>query len=391
MSTSRLSFLGKTATVGVGYTPFSNESGRTVLDLAASAIREAVDDAGLTLQDIDGLSSYSVFNDSVPSQGIATGLGLKNLTYIMDFHQGGQSPTYLLMLAAMAVESGMADTVVVLRALNGRSGARIGHIPFVGPSAQYRYPIGYTSFLYYHAMWTRRYMIETGAGYEDLGAVVIAQREWAANNERAIMRDALSMDQYLESRFVAEPYRVLDCTKEVDGACALVVTSLDRARHLRHPPVILRGGAFLLGKRPGLEIGDFVAWEDFSRNFFHDLAPRLWESAGLGPKDVDVAELYDCFSSVVLDTLEGLGFAPRGGAGEFIRAGETGRNGSLPTNTHGGLLSEGYLHGMNTLAEGVLQLQGRGGKRQVPDATIAVVTSGANTDGTAVVLERDRA
>jgi acetyl-CoA acetyltransferase len=387
---ARLSFLGKTAVVGVGFTPFSNQSGRTVMDLACSAIRAAVDDAGLQLKDVDGISTYSVFNDSVVAQGMATGLGLPNLTYILDFAQGGQSPTYLLMLAGMAIDSGMADTVVVVRALNGRSGARIGHIPFVGPSAQYRYPIGYTSFLYYHAMWTRRYMIETGATEADLGAVVIAQREWAAKNERAIMREPLTMEEYLASRWVAEPYRVLDCTKEVDGACAIVMTSLERARHLRHPPVVLRGGAFLLGKRPGLEIGDFVAWEDFSRNFFVDLAPRLWESAGLGPEDVDVAELYDCFSSVVLDTLEGLGFADRGGAGALIRAGETGMGGSIPTNTHGGLLSEGYLHGMNTLAEGVLQLQGRGGERQVTDATIAVVTSGANTDGTAVVLERER-
>ena len=190
------------------------------------------------------------------------------------------------------------------------------------------------------------------------------------------------------ARFVADPYRVPDCTKEVDGGCAVVLTSLERARHLRHPPVVMRGAAYLLGKRSGLEIGDFVGWKDFSRSFFHDLAPRLWESAGLGPKDVDVAEIYDCFSSVVLDTLEGLGFAGRGEAADFIRAGETGPGGALPTNTHGGLLSEGYLHGMNTIAEAVLQLQGRCGARQVPDATIGVVTSGANTDGAAVVLER---
>ncbi|MFN8217120.1 MAG: hypothetical protein U0R71_11055 [Solirubrobacterales bacterium] len=382
-------FLGKVAIAGVAYTEFSNESGRSVMDLATEVIRAAAADAGVELNAVDGIASYSVHGDSVSSQAMATGLGLPGLTYVMDFHQGGQSPCYLAMLAAMAIDAKLADNVVVVRALNGRSGARIGHMPFFGAAGQYRYAIGYTSFLQYMAMWARRYMIETGSGYEDLGAVVIAQRQWARENERAILRKAVTLDEYMESRFVADPYRGMDCTKEVDGACALLLTSTERARDLRHPPVVLRGAGYLSGHRAGLEIGDFVGWKDFSNNFFHELAPRIYESAGLGPEDVDVVELYDCFSSVVLDTLEAFGFCGRGEAGDFIRAGETSRTGSRPTNTHGGLLSEGYLHGMNTLAEAVMQLQGRGGARQVPDARIGLATSGANVDGAALILERD--
>jgi acetyl-CoA acetyltransferase len=382
-------FLGKVAIAGVGYTEFSNESGSSVMDLATRAIRAAIDDAGLDRTEIDGIASYSVHGDSVSSQAMATGLGLPGLTYVMDFQQGGQSPCYLAMLAAMAIHSKVADNVVVVRALNGRSGARIGHIPFFGAAGQYRYAIGYTSFLQYMAMWARRYMIETGSGYEDLAAVVIAQRVWARDNERAILRKPVTLDEYMASSLVADPYRGMDCTREVDGACALVMTSLERARDLRNPPVVLRGAGYLSGHRAGLEIGDFIGWGDFSTNFFHELAPRIWESAGLGPEDVDVVELYDCFSGVVLDTLEAFGFCGRGEAADFIRAGETGPSGSRPTNTHGGLLSEGYLHGMNTLAEAVLQLQGRGGSRQVPDARIGLATSGANVDGAALVLERD--
>jgi acetyl-CoA acetyltransferase len=382
------SFLGKVAVAGVAYTEFTKESGSSVMDLASQVIRDVAEDAGVPVAEIDGIASYSVHGDSVSSQAMATAIGLPGLTYVMDFQQGGQSPCYLAMLAAMAIDAKIADNVVVVRALNGRSGARIGHIPFFGAAGQYRYSIGYTSFLQYMAMWARRYMIETGAGYEDLGAVVIAQRNWARDNERAILRKPLTIDEYMDSSFVADPYRGLDCTREVDGACAVLLTSTERARHLRHPAVALRGAGYLSGKRAGLEIGDFIGWDDFSRNFFHELAPRVWESAGLGPEDVDVVELYDCFSSVVLDTLEAFGFVGRGEAGDFIRSGATEAGGSLPVNTHGGLLSEGYLHGMNTLAEAVMQLQGRSGSRQVEGARIGLATSGANVDGAALVLER---
>jgi acetyl-CoA acetyltransferase len=197
------------------------------------------------------------------------------------------------------------------------------------------------------------------------------------------------MDQYLASPWVVEPFRAADCTSEVDGACALVICSLDRARGLKRPPVRIEGAAWATGFGSGLDIADLLLWPDYARNCQHELAERLWRSSGLRPEDVDLAEIYDCFTSTVLFGLEALGLAEYGGAGEFIRAGETALGGSLPTNTHGGLLCEGYLHGMNTVTEGVLQLQGRGGERQVPDAESAVVTSGAMGDGSALVLVRD--
>jgi acetyl-CoA acetyltransferase len=187
---------------------------------------------------------------------------------------------------------------------------------------------------------------------------------------------------------VADPLRAVDCTTEVDGACAIVLTSDERAADSPHPAVGIRSAAYVLGRGGGLDMADSSSWPDLSRNHTSLLADRLWADAGLGPDDMDFAQIYDCFSSVVLFGLEGLGFAGRGEAGEFVRAGHTAPGGRIPVNTNGGLLNEGYLHGMNTLAEAVLQLQGRGGDRQVPDAETGVVTSGALQDGSALVLVR---
>jgi acetyl-CoA acetyltransferase len=170
----------------------------------------------------------------------------------------------------------------------------------------------------------------------------------------------------------------------VDGACAHLVTTLERARDLRRPPVRVAAAAYRAGPRPGLDIGDHVLTEDYTRNFTDLLRVELFGRAGVTPADVDVACLYDCFTSAVLMSLDGLGLCERGGAGELVRAG------LLPINPHGGLLGEGYLHGMNTLAEAVLQVQGRGGDRQAARHDVAVVTSGALMDGSAAVLTADR-
>jgi acetyl-CoA acetyltransferase len=385
----RPGFLGRTAIVGVGYSAFSRRSGQSVLDLALGACRGAIADAGLEARAVNGIASFSVLNDSVPSQSVGTVLGLPTQSYVLDLQLGGQAPSFMIMHAAMAVESGLADYVVAYRALNGSSGIRVGSSQFGGPAAQYRYPIGFTAYPQYMAMWARRYMIETGATEDDLAAVPIQQRQYAVNNDRAILRNPLTLEQYYASKYVAEPFRVPDCTREVDGACAVVVTSLENARQLPRPPVVIQGAAYACGPRSGLDIGDGLLWQDYSRNYTSYLADALWASSGIGPKDVGFAEIYDCFSSTVLIGLEGLGLVGRGEAGRFVRSGATGLHGELPVNTNGGLLSEGYLHGMNTVAEAALQIQGRGGERQVPRHDTCVVTSGGMMDGSALVLTRE--
>jgi acetyl-CoA acetyltransferase len=378
------------AIAGVGYTPFTRESGRSVLDQAVAACRAAAEDAGVPLSGIDGIASFMLMHDSVPCQAVATGLALPGVRYAVDAQLGGQAPCYLVWLAAMAVATGQADNVIVFRALNGRSGDRVGTMRFAGMGAQYRYPIGYDAYLMYVAMWAQRFLVETGQGEEDLGAVAVAQRRWAVDNERAARRRPLTLNDYLASPFVVEPFRADDCTVEVDGACAVLVTSLERARDLRHPPAVVAGGAYRAGPRSGLDIGDHLLWDDYTRNYTSLLRDELWARSGVGPADVQLAEIYDCFTSTVLIGLEGLGLAGRGGSGALVRSGATAPGGALPVNTHGGLLAEGYLHGMNTVAEAALQVQGRAGGRQVPRHEVCVVTSGALMDGSALVLTTDR-
>jgi acetyl-CoA acetyltransferase len=380
----------RAAITGVGYTPFSRASGVSVLDLAAQAGQAAIDDAGLDRDEVDGIASFMVMHDSVPSQAVATVLALPEQRLLLDIDLGGQAPCYLVTLAAAAVNAGLARNVVVFRAMNGRSGDRVGTMQFHGMGAQYRYPLGYDAYMMYVAMWGQRFLHETGGGPEDLGAVAVAQRRYAALNPRAVRRSPLDIGAYMEQPYVVEPFRAADCTIEVDGACAVVVSSLDQARSLRHPPAVIASGAYRAVGRPGLDIGDHLLVDDYSRNYTSFLAAELFGRAGVDPGDVQVAEIYDCFSSTVLIGLEGLGICGRGEAGQFVRSGATALDGALPVNTHGGLLAEGYLHGMNTVAEAALQVQGRGGDRQAPRHDVCAVTSGALMDGSALILTADR-
>jgi acetyl-CoA acetyltransferase len=376
------------AIAGVGYTEFSDASGRSVLDLAAAACSAAILDAGIEAREVDGIASFMLNHDSVPTQAVATVLALPELRWSLDLMLGGQAPCHLVWQAAHALDSGQARAVLVFRALNGRSGARVGNMQFPGMGGQYRYPIGYGSYLMYVAMWARRFLHETGQDERDLAAVALAQREFALRNPRAIRRQPLTLAQYLAAPFVVEPFRAADCTREVDGACAVLVTSLERARDLRHPPVRIASGAYRAGSRSGLDIGDHLAWGDYTRNYTHLLREELFGRAGLEPKDVQLAEIYDCFTSTLLMGLEGLGLCGRGESGALVRSGATAQSGRIPTNTHGGLLSEGYLHGMNTVAEAALQVMGRGGERQAARHEVCAVTSGALMDGSALLLTR---
>jgi len=390
VSARRPSFLGKTAITGVGYTPFSRDSGVSVHALAVNACRAAMEDSGLKPADIDGIVTYSLLNDSVYGQSVAAGLGCQDLSYAVDLSLGGQAPCAAVTMAAMAVDAGLARNVLVFRALNGRSGKRIGSTAYESLTSEFRYPIGFDAYPQYIAIWARRFMIETGFSFSDLAHVVSVQRDYAALNDRAMQRKPLSVEDYLETPFIVDPFRKADCTIEVDGACAVLVTSLDEGRSHAQPPVVIQGSAWTTPKGSGLDHADLFSWPDWSRNCHDYLRERLWASANASPADVDFAEIYDCFSAVVPMTMEGIGLCPRGTAGDFISSGETRLTGSLPVNTHGGLLCEGYIHGMNTVTEAVLQVQGRGGARQVAKHDTCLVTSAAMMDGSALVLTRDK-
>lgn len=372
---------------GIGQTAFSKASGRTVLDLASEACVRAADDAGVPLDEIDGLVSF-YFNDSVPAIAVASSLGIPSAMYAVDYSGGGNSANLIVLAAAAAIEAGLAKNVLCYRAMNGRSGFRLGggrEFTARGPT-QYTAPFGWITYPQAMAMWCRRHMIRYGTTSEQLAAVAITCRDNAALNDRAMQRQPIMLDDYMKSRMIVEPFRVLDICLESDGACAVLVTSRDRARDLKHRPVHIMGGAYGGGPNQGDDLFDALRWPDHAHNYAKYIAADLWASAGVGPRDIDVAEIYDCFTYSVLMQLEGFGFCGEGEGGPFVQNGRISRSGELPINTHGGLLSEAYIHGLNHVLEAVRQLRGDAGDRQVEGAEIALTTAGAMTCGSAMVL-----
>ena len=379
--------------VGVGYTKYSANSGVSELALATEACQKAMQDAGMGIDDVDGVLEFNI-GDSVPAEAVATALALPELNYAMDWHSGGSAPCALLATAAMAVDSGMAKAALVYRAMNGRSGFRLGGASgritdVIPPSggAQYRMPYGWLTFGEGMAMWCRRHMEKYGTKTEHLGAIAINQRKNAVLNERACQRKPLTMDDYMAGRLIFEPLRLFDMCLESDGGCALLLTSPDRAKDCRKKPIKIKAAAYVQHTGIGDPMyADSYLWDDFTKNYSSLLAPKLYEQSGLGPKDLDVAEIYDCFTYNVLMTMEGLGLCKRGEGGPFAASGETALSGSIPVNTHGGMLSEAYIHGVNVIVEAVEQLRGESGARQVAGAEVAAVTSGATTMGSGLIL-----
>ncbi|MEE6140150.1 acetyl-CoA acetyltransferase [Mycobacterium sp. 050128] len=378
-------FRDAAAIVGVGSTEITKRSGVSTLTLAVRAINDALADAGLNRGDVDGVACHRV-GDSADPALVAQAIGVANLRFIQDFFGGGSSCIAPLSAAAIAVASGQARCVVVWRALNGRSGPRMsGASAMTGLSsdAQYWMPYRHVSAPQQFAMFTRAYMHAYGVKAEDLGRVAIVQRDYAVLNPRAIMRRPITMDDYLASRWIAEPLRLLDCCLETDAAVALVVTSTARSRDLRRPPVTISAAASGGGNQLASN-----HHRDLIASGAAEMAPRLYKAAGLGPDDIDVAEFYDAFSPLVPVQLEAYGFCAAGEGASMIAEGGTRTGGRLPVNTHGGHLSEGYVHGLNHVVEAVRQLRHECGARQVAGAEVALSTAqpGINSGLTGAVL-----
>lgn len=380
----------RVAIAGVGWTEYAKDSGVSTLTLALRAVSRALADAGLGHGDVDGVACHRV-GDSVQAMLVAQSLGVRDLRFHLDMFGGGGTSHQVVAQAALAVASGMAETVVCWRAVNARSEFRMGGTGRAAPDAlefAYQLPYGYATPPQQYAMLARAWMHARGSVPEDLGRVAITQREHALLSERAMMRKPLTMDDYLTARPIADPLRLYDCCLETDAAVAVVVTSAERARALRQPPVLIVGAAtggghwlFSNGR------------EDPTVSAAADLAPRLYRTAGVGPGEIDVAELYDAFTFLVPLQLEDYGLVPRGETGGFYADGHARLGGRLPVNTHGGHLSEGYVHGINHIAEAVTQLRGTAGARQVPGAETALTTGQPGYVGgtcSALVLGRDR-
>ena len=363
-------FRDRAAIVGVGYTEFSRNSGVSTLALALRAISEAVADAGLTLRDIDGVACHRV-GDSVQAPVVLHALGMPDCRYYVDQFGGGSASHSIVGQAALAVIGGVADTVVCWRAINARSEFRMGGTGRPPPDVvefQYQTPYGYATPPQQFAALARTYMDRYGVPREHFGNVAIQQRWYAQRSPRAVMKTPLTMDDYLSSRWIAEPLCLFDCCLETDAAIAVVVTSAERARDLRHVPVTISGAVWGSGHTL------FSNHRDFGGTAAVANAPRLYSMAGVGPDDIDVACLYDAFTPLVLMQLEDFGFCGKGEAGAFVAEGNTTPTGKLPVNPHGGHLSEGYVHGLNHVAEAVQQLRHASGERQAVGAEIALST-----------------
>ncbi len=350
------------AIAGIGQTAYSKNSGVSELHLATEAVRNAIDDAGISPDEVDGLVTYTM--DSSDEVEVARAVGIGDMTFWSQVNYGGGAAVGLLAHAAMAIATGAAKNVVVYRALNGRSGQRMGQ----GLSGNiissdlihwsWYMPYGLLTPASWIALQARLYMEKYGATSEHLAHIAMTQRRHAQNNPNAAMRDRpMSMDDYMNSRMICEPLRLFDCCQEDDGGCALLLTSPERARDMSQRPVILRA----------VTQASFAGQEQMTSFYREDLAAlpemelaarRVYEMSGLGPKDIDAACLYDAFTPEVLMQIEAFGFCGRGEAKDFVTADSLTLGGALPNNTHGGLLSEAYLHGLNNLVEGVRLIRG---------------------------------
>jgi acetyl-CoA acetyltransferase len=383
------------AIAGIGATEFSRDSGRSVLSLATEASLAALADAGLAPTDVDGIVRCE--SDTVHYNDLVHTLGLSRLDYFSEVGPGGVAPSAMVGQAVAAILSGQATTVLVFRSLNGRSGRRFGLSPVTerriggnGTYDEFFLPYGLLTPGQIFALLAQRHMLDYGTSEKDLGHIALACRARANANPFAQMHDkALTMDDYLAARMISRPLRLYDFCLETDGACAVVVTSTERARDLAKPPALIRAVAqgSLTDPQPGIQF-PVVLRETLTTLPAKPTADTLYRRAGLGPDDIDVAQFYDCFTITVLLQIEDYGFCAKGEGGSFVSSGEIELDGRLPINTGGGHLSEGYIHGMNHVVEGVRQVRGES-TNQVPGAEVCLVTSTPLPPGSALILRAD--
>lgn len=380
----------RTAIVGIGTTEYVKNIGRSELQTSLEAIRLALEDAGLKPAEVDAIFKVETpGEDSNSELEIARNLGVRSLRAWGAAGYGGGAACAPVVFSAMAVATGMADVAVAVRARNrgsgGRPWARTGG--GVAGLAAFEAPYGLVSPVQQVALVTRRYMHESGATSEDFARVAVSQRNNASRNPRAFFRGPISIDDVLKSRMIADPLHLLDCSLETDGACALVITSAERSRDLKETPAVISGVAQGMPPRHYMMNGLLYQEDPFDLPSLY-AARDVYRMAGMGPGDVDVALFYDVFSPMVLWQLEAYGFCERGDGKEFVRDGRIDwPDGELPVNTHGGSLSEAYVHGFNHVLEAVRQIRGTS-TCQVEGASVALVAAAAVVPTSALLLRK---
>ena len=383
-----MSLRDKACVTGIGETAHVRGSTKTAFELQIESSLKAIADAGLSPKDIDGVIPIGIVSGT--ADDFIENFGLPDLRFSAVVPHGGASPVMALQCAAAAVASGACNHVLMtfgrnVSAASNKAGARIHNMPQFHYVTEFEYPMGAIAPAQLYAPMARRHMELYGTTVEQFGEVAVACREHALLNDNAVMKKPITLEDHRNSRMIADPFRLLDCSLESDGGAAVVVSAAERAADLKHRRVYISGVAEGHPDSPG----SITQRPDMTSLGIAKAAPRAFRMAGVTHADIDVAEIYDCFTYAVIRQLEDMGFCAKGEGGPFVQGGRLRLTGALPTNTHGGLLSQGHLWGLNHIVELVRQLRGDAGRAQVADAEVGLVTGyGDLGDGALAILRR---
>ncbi len=373
------------AVTGVGETSYMRGTDRSSLSLQLEASLNAIKDAGLKPSDIDGLIPYG---HGAVAEDFITNFGIQDLRFSATTPMGGASAVASIQCALAVIEAGICKHVLLSLGRTGFSGGRIGtrvqQMPQFRLIGEFEMPSGAIAPPQLYAVMARRHFEMYGTKSRQLAEIAVTTRHHASMNPNATMRKLITLDDHQASRMISDPLRLLDCSLESDGGCAVVISAADVAKDMAKPPVWVMGVAEGHPDSPSA----ITQRPDLTTLGLAKAAPKAFAMAGVSRDDIDVAEIYDCFTYIVMCQLEDLGFCKKGEGGSFIEGGRTGIAGGLPVNTHGGLLSQAHMAGMNHIVELARQLRGEA-VVQVKDAEIGLVTGyGDMGDGSVAIMRR---
>ncbi|WP_300555792.1 thiolase family protein [Limnohabitans sp. Rim8] len=379
----------KACVTGVGETTYMRGSTQSAFELQIEASLKAIADAGLDPKQIDGVIPIGIV--SATAEDFIDNFGIPDLRFSALVPHGGASPVMALQCAAAAVAAGVCNHVLIAfgRNVTGaaatKAGARIHTMPQFHYVTEFEYPIGNAAPAQIYAPMAQRHMALYGTKVSHFGEVAVAHRQHALLNDNAVMKKPMTLEDHANSRMIADPFRLFDCSLESDGGAACIVSSAERASDLKHRRIFISGTAAGHPDQPGA----ITQRPDMTSLGIAKAAQRAFQMAGVTHADIDVAEIYDCFTYAVIRQLEDLGFCKKGEGGPFVEGGRLRLDGALPTNTHGGLLSQAHVWGLNHIVELVRQLRGNAGRAQVKDAEVGLVTGyGDLGDGAVAIMRR---
>jgi acetyl-CoA acetyltransferase len=382
-----MSLRDRVAVTGIGETRYQRGATRASTALQLEAALAAIADAGLTPRQIDGIIPIGI--TGAPAEELATNLGVEELRYSALTPMGGASSIAAIQTAAAAISAGLCNHVLIAAGRNvsagARAGARIHQMPQFHLVTEFELPLGAIAPAQLYAPMARRHMELFGTTSAQLGEIAVACRTHALLNDNAIMKKPITVADHQASRMIADPFRLLDCSLESDGGAAFVISSAEAARDMPRPRVLVSGIAEGHPDSPSA----ITHRPDMTKLGLAKAAPRAFAMAGVTPADIQVAEIYDCFTWVVLCQIEDMGFCAKGEGGSFVQDGRIRLGGKLPVNTHGGLLSQAHMLGLNHVVELVRQLRHEAPGRQVEGVEIGLATGyGDLGDGAMTIMRR---